>query len=233
MRVIHVGLNTLPNLLPLMSGKAFTDFSSHSLSSDHLDTLGIPFLWDELKNAGYRTLFAEDFPYLNIFHSLWGGFKRPPADHYYRVFELAKETNSELFSEKERCFGTQPNDELILNYTLAFQRLFRDKPHFGLTFLTRSTHDDVNNASQVAGYYSRYLTSLVDEGLVNNTLLIVFSDHGIRSDDDDDNNDDDGDGDDDNDDDGDDHDDDDDDDCRSPPTEHAQTPESLKNTASA
>ncbi|KAK7486130.1 hypothetical protein BaRGS_00022596, partial [Batillaria attramentaria] len=169
-----VGQNTFPNLLPMMSGKAMTDFNRSDFSNHHMDTLGISFLWDELKSAGYRTLFAEDWPGVAIFNYVKKGFKNPPAQYYYRVLELAKEKNSKLFSESHRCFGTQPNDELVLNYTLAFQRLFRDKPHFGLTFLTRSSHDDVD------GYHTRYLTRLVQEGLVKNTLFVFFSDHGMR-----------------------------------------------------
>ncbi|KAK7462616.1 hypothetical protein BaRGS_00038343 [Batillaria attramentaria] len=95
--------------------------------------------------------------------------------------EIAKERDGSLFSDSRHCFGGEPQDKLILNYSLAFQRLFRDRPHFAFTFLTGSTHgSDLNSPSQVDDYHARHLTSLVKEGLVNNTLLIFFSDHGIR-----------------------------------------------------
>ncbi|KAK7486137.1 hypothetical protein BaRGS_00022603, partial [Batillaria attramentaria] len=175
-----VGLNTFPNILPMMTGHAMKEFNRSVLKTQHLDTLHLGFLWEEFKNAGYRTLYAEDLPEISIFNYLKEGFKRPPAHYYNRPLEKAKEKNEELFGDWRHCFGTQPQDELILNYSLAFQRVFRDKPHFAFTFLTASTHEDVNGASQVDGYHARYLSSLVEEGLVNNTLLIFFSDHGIR-----------------------------------------------------
>nr|KAG5686997.1 hypothetical protein BaRGS_010101 [Batillaria attramentaria] len=144
-----IGLNTFPNMLAMMTGRPRSNYSQPVLKKRPMDMLNTSFLWDEAAQLGYRTLFAEDYPQISIFNFAANGFKNPPTHYYYRPFELAKTKNKKLFGDGRNCYGTQPNDELILDYNLAFQRLFWDKPHFGLTFLTRSTHGTTNGASQV------------------------------------------------------------------------------------
>ncbi|KAK7462615.1 hypothetical protein BaRGS_00038342 [Batillaria attramentaria] len=122
-----VGLNTFPNILPMMTGHAMKEFNRSVLKTQHLDTL----------HLGVQ---KRRIPY---------ALRRGPPRNLHLQLPQGR-------------------------------RVFRDKPHFAFTFLTASTHEDVNGASQVDGYHARYLSSLVEEGLVNNTLLIFFSDHGIR-----------------------------------------------------
>ena len=154
-----MGDNTFPNVLGLLTGRKVDENARDMLSSLGLllgrqrlamDRQGLRFLWNDFRQAGFRTLYCEDNTGVATFN--WGkgsGFQRPPTQHYCRPLELAKEHHSGLFGRRERCFAGEPNDVLLLNYTLDHSRLFRDRPHFGLTFLVTSTHGDINGGSQV------------------------------------------------------------------------------------
>ncbi|XP_070182714.1 uncharacterized protein [Littorina saxatilis] len=182
-----VGDNTFPNILGLTTGRKVDEDSQDVLShigvitKTHMDRQDLRFLWNDFEEQGYMTLFAEDSPLIGAFNWNKGsGFVDPPTHYYYRPMELAKASHSKLFTHGSRCFAGLPNDELLLNYTLDFCRLLKDRPHFSLTFLCTGTHGDINGGSSVEGYHEQFLTTLKAEGLLDNTLLVYFSDHGVR-----------------------------------------------------
>jgi hypothetical protein len=47
-------------------------------------------------------------------------------------------------------------------------------PHFGFTFITRLTHDEVNDAGAADDPHVTFLRHFRDEGYVNNTVLIYY-----------------------------------------------------------
>lgn len=60
---VKVGENTLPNVVPLLTGLGLDEFKDLCVLKDppmqqavHLDTC--PFVWKHFKENGYRTLFA-------------------------------------------------------------------------------------------------------------------------------------------------------------------------------
>ncbi|XP_070188521.1 uncharacterized protein [Littorina saxatilis] len=171
-----IGLNTFPNLLPVMTGK-----KPHvDTGKQYIDKQGFRFLWQDFEDEGYRTMFAEDTTFMNIFRFAQRGFAGQPTHYYSRIVEMAKERSSQLFTNKEACFKGTPSDELMLDNMAEFARLYRHKPYFGFQWLTRTTHDDMNGGSRVDGYYEKFLSQLLEENLLNNTLLAFVSDHGIR-----------------------------------------------------
>jgi hypothetical protein len=47
-----------------------------------------PLVWNDYKEQGYATLFAEDEPSIATFNLRFTGFQEPPTDHYMRPFWL-------------------------------------------------------------------------------------------------------------------------------------------------
>lgn len=68
----------------------------------------------------------------------------------------------------------------MLQYTENLMSVYRDKPHFMLSFLAQLSHDNVNLVGTMDGDLRDWLANVHERGLLNNTLLIVFSDHGPR-----------------------------------------------------
>lgn len=167
-----VGENTLVNLVPMLHGK-FVD----ELGDANFDTM--PFVWRKFQEKGYRTSFAEDHPKISIFNYHREGFDFPPTNYYLRPLALAMEDHESVWT-KGHCIGSQLETERVLDYQYHFLKTFRSKPYFSFSFITRMTHDDVNLAGGVDYSYAKFLRKLLKEGMLENTILFFFSDHGIR-----------------------------------------------------
>ena len=144
----QVADNTFPNAFSLMTG--LTPTEANWTRKVYIDRQGYRFLWQDFADEGYRTFFAEDVPFLNIFNFAKTGFVDQPTHYYARTMEMAKDHHRKLFTEKGNCFGGIPNTKLMLHHLTEFSRLFLKKPHFGFIWQCGVTHGDLNGGSKVA-----------------------------------------------------------------------------------
>ncbi|XP_046363166.2 uncharacterized protein LOC124139838 [Haliotis rufescens] len=171
--------NTFVNIVPMTTGKFVAELPwNETMSSKPFD--GFNFIWKNFSNCGYRTLYAEDAPKIAIFTYLKEGFHIPPADYYNRVFSIAMEKHKSVWNHDHNCVGDRLETDMVLKYAEDFSKLYRDKPHFGFTFITRLSHDNVNDAGAADDPHFRYLQRIHKSGLLEKTMLIYFSDHGNR-----------------------------------------------------
>ncbi|XP_029649278.2 uncharacterized protein LOC115222996 [Octopus sinensis] len=174
-----VGDNTFPNIIPFLTGKYLEELpESKKLEREPFDKYDI--IWKHYNKSGYVTMFAEDSTSGAIFNHLRYGFKKQPTDHYLRPFALAREKAKSLWSNNNFCFGNRMEPAIVLQYTHDFIRVYKDKPYFTFTFITRISHDDMNMAGRGDFEYLRFLKKSFNQNLLNNTILFFFSDHGIR-----------------------------------------------------
>lgn len=174
-----VGDNTFPNLVPLLTGHFVEHYWNETLRNvmtfDHLD-----FVWKAYSERGYRTFYAEDSPYSGTFNYLKKGFKNPPTDYYYRTMALAVE-NSDLKKQSSNyCLNDQLEIDIIYRYLKDFARTMEDRPYFAFAMVSTMTHDYVNEAGYVDEPTYRLLSDLWADGAMNKSIVVVFSDHGIR-----------------------------------------------------
>lgn len=172
------GLNTYPNLTPILTGISAKEAKQRGLNHTvEVDSPQIqppiPFIWKFMKEAGYVTLFCEDWPQASAYN-YYGrrGFILQPTDFYWRPFALQAETGY--------CLGSEPYINYQLNYTKAFLRKYKDMPKFSLTFNSRPTHDYPDDLGKLDSLYLDFTKTLHEEGHLNNTLLIFMGDHGSR-----------------------------------------------------
>lgn len=59
---------------------------------------------------------------------------------------------------------------------------YKNEPKFAFTFQNELSHDDYNLVSVADDDYLQLITALRDEGHLNNTILVIMSDHGHRYD---------------------------------------------------
>ena len=120
-------------------------------------------------------MFSEDSPYLASFNYRLHGFQDPPTDHYARPFWI--ETDKLINSH---CVNNRPSHDMSLKYLLSFFRRYKDKPKFAFSSHAVISHDNINTIGYADEYLKAFLETFKKEAFLNNTLLIIFADHGAR-----------------------------------------------------
>uniref|UniRef100_A0A0L8I6Q3 Uncharacterized protein n=2 Tax=Octopus bimaculoides TaxID=37653 RepID=A0A0L8I6Q3_OCTBM len=171
--------NTYSNMIPFLTGK-YEDELPESKNLDLIPFDEYDIIWKHYNKSGYVTMFTEDSTSGAMFNYLKFGFKKQPTDHYFRPFALEREKEHSFWSNNGFCFGNRMEVAINLQYTYDFIRVYKDKPYFTLTFITRISHDDMNKAGRGDFEYLKFLQKSSNQNLLNNTILFFFSDHGFR-----------------------------------------------------
>ena len=176
--------NTLVNLMPFLSGKFLEEtrpFMNRLSKYSNYYFDDCPFIWQNLSIEGYRTMLAEDRPDIATFqYRRKRGFKKQPTDYYLRPFFLELFNQPTLYNSGHSCVGPRSQPNLLLDYLVSFTKQFRDEPHFSLTFQVGQSHGDVNGPTWLDKVNLEAIQKMEREGSLNNTILIMFSDHGLR-----------------------------------------------------
>ena len=138
------------------------------------------FIWKNFSASGYKTLYAEDAPDISIFNYGKEGFHREPTDYYFRPFTLATEDHRGIWNNNHDCIGSVPETEVVLNWMTKFMTVNKENPWFVFSFITRLTHDNINKVGKADLLYTKFFRNAMEQGLLDNTVVIFYSDHGIR-----------------------------------------------------
>ena len=168
--------NTFPNVVPLLTGETpealgFPDTAV--LMKKPMDHM--PLIWKFFSHYGYLTALIEDAPNIGIFNYLKKGFIQQPTDYYPRPIAFAIEQNL-----KQYCVKTIFEPKLFLDYTADLVRELRNDLYYTFLFLTRLSHNYINKAGELDDVYHSFLETIHKAGYLNDTMLIFFSDHGMR-----------------------------------------------------
>lgn len=170
-----IGDATTGALIPLLTGR-----HEHELppvrrdmhDGTYVDAYNL--IWDLFSLNGYVTMFAEDEPKISTFNQRLNGFEHQPTNHYMRTFWKQVQV-------KGQCLGPKPVHRVMLDYTTEFMKSYPRLPKFGLTFLTGLTHSKINRIKLMDNDLALFLESSKKSGALNNTMLVLFSDHGSRT----------------------------------------------------
>ncbi|KAI8787962.1 hypothetical protein BgiBS90_010630 [Biomphalaria glabrata] len=174
----QVGSNTFTNLLALLNNKPEDELNAWWDPTQYSD--GFDLIWKDFQNAGYRTLFTEDFPSVGGFYYSKAGFLSPPTVHHSHPIALAIERDKRMFTHGKHCVGSQPEINFHFDYIKRLFETFPGKPLYAMTMFTKITHDDMTYIKTVDEHFFDFYHYLSTSGILNNTLLITFSDHGPR-----------------------------------------------------
>ncbi|XP_068083367.1 uncharacterized protein [Anabrus simplex] len=174
--------NTFPNLVPVLAGLSESELKETCWpkSNSHFDDC--PFMWKDYARSGYRTLFMEDIPYIGMFNYMKKGFLHPPTDYYLRPFmkALDEEIGHSGLETSNRCAGSRLQIEITLDYVEKFVSTFTNGLYWGLVWTSSLSHDDLNAANLIDPHMRNTLERLSSTNLLNNTVLVLLSDHGSR-----------------------------------------------------
>ena len=197
---MKVGENTLPNIVPLLTGRRVwtPEVPMRDYRNEPYD--GFPFLWRNFSAEGYATLYAEDMADIGTFNYLSRGFINPPTDHYMRPYWLGlseinkiqsklsyvlrylENSNINLQKGSAMCYGDKPHHVIQLDYLKKFIQSYTGKRKFALSFMTEIAHEYPNFLSYADKDFKDFLQWMHEKGHLNHTVLIFFSDHGARID---------------------------------------------------
>ncbi|XP_065065084.1 uncharacterized protein LOC135691212 [Rhopilema esculentum] len=136
-----------------------------------------PFLFGEFMKRGYVTLYDEDEPVYGTFNYRLLGFEKPPTDHYTRPFWLGSE--GEGFASGI-CHGDNPIYIRGFDFIKNLHNRYKGTPKLSLTVLSAMFHDNLSKAKNLDDDLLTFFKSLKDKGTLNDTILVLFGDHGAR-----------------------------------------------------
>lgn len=174
--MFQVADNTFPNLMAGLTGKNLSTITK--MCSGKMDQCQKLFIWHKFKKAGYVTAYGEDYLRLPDTFTNKYAFKTPPTDHYMRPLFLKGET--ELNKHTLVCAGKLTTGQQILNYALDFANTYRSDNFFGLFWINSYSHNDNSRPQDADVIFENFFNQLSYTGILTNTFVIVFSDHGVR-----------------------------------------------------
>ncbi|KAL9902788.1 uncharacterized protein LOC119631943 isoform X2 [Glossina fuscipes] len=174
--------NTFPNLMAILTGLNKTTALKRCKPTVLHGLDNCNFIWHTFRKYGYVTAYAEDEASINTFNYLKVGFEQPPADYYLRPFLLSAEQHLQvkLKSNLIYCLGYQHSADYVYEYALELSRRYRNDTYFGLFWTNTFSHNAISDCTSMDGRMVEYLKRFADSGTLNDTIVIFFSDHGMR-----------------------------------------------------
>lgn len=174
--------NTFPNLMALLTGLEGGAAYNICLPKEPGRLDNCSFVWTKYHDNGYVTAYAEDAAQISTFNYLKVGFTKAPTDYYFRPFMKAIETGLKTVDKygMHYCVGPVSAGDRILSYAKDFATTFANSAHFGLFWMNTFSHNDLNMPSGMDNAMLQFFEELSDRGVTKNSMIVFFSDHGIR-----------------------------------------------------
>ncbi|XP_050512127.1 uncharacterized protein LOC126888178 [Diabrotica virgifera virgifera] len=179
-----IGENTFPNVLAALAGRHIEEIQKDCWPTDNHHFDNCSFVWMDYKQKGYVTAFDEDSSSMGIFNFYKKGFKKQPTDYGYNYFdrEAMRRIGNTAFENVQLCQGARWVHKEHLKYMTNFIRTMKENSlkYFGFFWENSISHDDLNLPRIGDDDYYAVFKYLKENGHLNNTVLFVMSDHGIR-----------------------------------------------------
>ncbi|RWS14514.1 hypothetical protein B4U79_12142, partial [Dinothrombium tinctorium] len=174
-----VGDGTPQALIPILTGSTEVELPLTRKRFPNAQFVNVyPFIWNDYTNQGYVTSYVEDGPNFGTFSYRLRGFDAKPTDHFGRPFYI--EAQKQYKRHKPYCLGSQPRVRIMLDWSRQLFDVYPDIPKFAFGFHSEYSHDDFNLLQQADIETKQWLERLQNDGILENTILIVMSDHGNR-----------------------------------------------------
>ncbi|XP_054271598.1 uncharacterized protein LOC128993578 [Macrosteles quadrilineatus] len=175
-----VGDGTPQALIPILTGKTELELpDTRKRMGDKASFVNVyPFIWNDFAESGYVTAYMEDTPSNGIWTYRLKGFDSQPTDHYMRTFFV--EAEGDYRKHKPYCIGSLPRHKIMMEYAKNMFVVYKDRPKFVFGFHGEISHDNYNLVGAADEDLLEWLQWFNNNGHLNNTMLIVMSDHGHR-----------------------------------------------------
>ena len=189
-----IGENTHPNLLSLFSGVKIEKFLELGINETDIDYYmkkdstyhdQIPFVWRSFEKIDYLTLYNEEWSHYGCFNYLKNGFRYYPAHYYAHPYWFKYDTLVKRHNKSKLCLNNEPTYSKSFNNIKQLIDRLNDNtnkhlPYFSFNFLKYYTHDFFVTPTGLDAELTSLIKNFEDKGYLNNTMLVMFSDHGSR-----------------------------------------------------
>lgn len=177
-----VGDNTFPNLVPMLIGIKENELKKVCLPHMKATFDNCPFIWEWFKQAGYYTALGEDSSSLGTFNYVKVGFSNAPTDYYIHTFidQAEKIVGSNKDFNSNLCMQDIPFYKVLLNYVEDLTTTLKSSKLFGFFWEISMSHDYLNYPMVMDDDYVQFFNRLEAKNYLDDTIVIVVSDHGIR-----------------------------------------------------
>lgn len=177
-----VGDNTFPNLTPMLLGVKDVELKRTCWPHMRATFDNCPFIWEWFKDAGYYTALGEDSASLGTFNFEKFGFIGTPTDYYIHTFinEAEKDAGNNRDFNSFICMGNKYFFSVLLDYIESLTSTLKSSKLFGFFWEVTMSHDYLNYPTVMDDRYVKLFKSLDSSNYLEDTIIILLSDHGIR-----------------------------------------------------
>ncbi|XP_029676775.1 uncharacterized protein LOC115243716 isoform X1 [Formica exsecta] len=174
--------NTYPNLVPVLSGLNQDELHKLCWQTSKKTFDECPLLWKNFSAAGYRTVFGEDAWHMTTFNYLKPGFREEPTDYYLRpyIFGAERDIGHTQKMNANLCIGSRKTVDCLLDYSRKVVNEFSSELYFAFIWQASLTHDFFTYPQLGDDSYHDFVEYVSQKDLLNRTILIMMSDHGLR-----------------------------------------------------
>lgn len=174
--------NTFPNLMAILTGYNRTLAYGECMPDKTGKLDKCPLIWRDFRQSGYVTSYGEDETSISSFNYNKKGFLKPPTDYYLRPYMLAAEKHLPIKRKHSLtfCLGNKHSADHIYDFAMDFATHYRKDASFGLYWTNTFSHNDISDPSSMDSKMRSYLGSLDSRGVLNDSMVVFFSDHGLR-----------------------------------------------------
>ncbi|XP_017050458.1 uncharacterized protein LOC108094401 [Drosophila ficusphila] len=174
----RVGLDAYANAMPLLSGLSVNEVNPELLSSKEA------LLWQIFKDAGYSTAYGEDVAHgiLERNKEKWGS--RPYTDFDLTPVMIAMDNYTRYsidLKEMLHCTGGRTFKSILDEFIAKLVPHMQDRPFFSFFWQSQGVEEYYEFGQKLDLSYMMLLKKLLDADVLNNTLLFLVSDHGLRA----------------------------------------------------
>ncbi|KAI6186312.1 hypothetical protein M3Y98_00119500 [Aphelenchoides besseyi] len=140
----------------------------------------VDMVFNRMKRDGCATLWNDDIGKAEgglFSYQAFNGFRRPPADHYFRPYYTYLYRN---LNAQSVCVNGEFVIPKWLNLWERFSTMHADRCHFSFNHISFFTHANGNNLELYDWPLLDALTRMKTAGVLNNTVLLISGDHGQR-----------------------------------------------------
>ncbi|XP_037710304.1 uncharacterized protein LOC119547487 [Drosophila subpulchrella] len=175
----RVGLDAYANLMPFLSGLSANEVDRELLAKEEA------FLWQNFKTGGYSTAYGEDNAQGILTHKNgeWGSSRHPiDFDLTPVMMEIDNHTRYSIdLKEMIHCTAGRTYQQVLKEFILNLIPHMQESPFFSFFWHSQGVQEYYEYGGHLDLTYMLLLKKLLDANVLNNTLVLLMSDHGLRA----------------------------------------------------